>query len=693
MPRFLRARDQVEMLAPWLRLAAPKAPKVPPREWDGLPGDPWTKSLKKLDYTPPDLENDPGHRLKNTGSDFETITDVLHSHLLGANAEQHRQGRHWYNVARNVFTALAKDRGISKARAVAIGAAFSPLTDWGKNIQYASDFLLRYRPNDPDHNEDDWMMAHIHPKALQAFRENEGRDPTHSDEDLHRLADLHAPHFARGENRDAVNDLSNPQARAAWMQNIQHHGMDKVLDDHVGQVHANRNAEKGGVVVGYNPTEAMRDYGIPTLGGNIKKAKALLKAPENPREFFKILGGPKIWNFSRNILNHPGWNGAWGRTNGYYLHPNGDWTQHEDLGGTIDAHHLRAASMRHGEWVDSGYHDGAKGLEISSKATYDVYNRSLLEATRRYNAGIADPRRHITPKQAQAIIWKKHKDDNEWFRKHGVISENQLPKKLRRVPDRFSKDPKAYFQNRAKPVKPKKAPAPQPVRAAALTPQEFMSLPPLWREMIRSRRAMSWQDLLTAFMTHHGLHSEESEFDPRLGQLLDNVADVLYYSASVEKMSIPENPEGDWSAKLYDHIQNQPWPGHTTKDVPGDGPTRGYMVSIPEHAGKPYPYDQLSPEQLAEFARSRRDVVNGDPDTYMGGWREIDKDGDNWYDDVSENDLDPWSAARKADERREKGVYDLNEDRTIPTDEMMAQTHWGGDPNQPGWIFSRRQYE
>jgi len=554
MRRIVTARQQAEMLAPWLRLAAPPladpvtpaAPPAPKKEWDGLPGEPWTHRLKK--FNPEDSEdpiNDPANRLKKVDYTFENTVDNLHSHLLAANSEQHRQGRHWYNVARQVFGALAKDHGISKARAVAIGAAFSPLTDWGENIKHAADFILRYRPEDPNHNENDWMMAHLHPQALQSFRvANGGRNPTHSDEDLHQLADLHAAHFKRGPNLDKINNLADPQARAAWMGNIQHHGMDKVLADHEKQVFDNRlKKDDNGNPVPYNPSEAMRDAGIPTLGSSIAKAKQLIKAPEDPKEFYRILGGPKIWNFSRNILHHPGWNGAWGRRNGYYLHPNGDWTQHEDLGGTIDAHHLRAASMKHGEWIDSGYHDGSAGLDISSPATYDTFNRSLLEATRRYNSGISDPTNHITPKQAQAIIWKKHKDDNEWFRRHKVQSEGELPQSLRKVPVGFSKDPKKYFKTRA----PKKFR--RRVLPAALTPQDLMNMPPVWRQMFMERVAPEWQDLLSSHMEHFGLHSSPEEEAAEEGRLAALDPEILHQKRhDIGQHLAPENhPTDSWA--------------------------------------------------------------------------------------------------------------------------------------------------
>jgi hypothetical protein len=636
-----------------------------------LPGQPGEPVVLRNGPNPNSLDpvNDPMGKLNKKDYDYEGMVDNLHSHLLGANGEQHRQGRHWYKIAQKMFHGLAKEHGISKARAVAIGAAFSPLTDWGDNVKYASQFLLNYRPEDPNHDEHDWQTAHIHPHALQAFRDqNGGRDPSASDDDLHQLADLHADKFSRGKNLDKVNDLFNPEARANWMENIQHKGMDDILADHEKQKFDNRlKKDDAGNIIGYNPHHAMRDSGIPTLGSNITKAKALVRAKEDPEEFYRILSGPKIRNFSMNILKHPRISRS-----GYYEHPNGDWTQHEDLGGTIDAHHLRAASMRHGEWVDSEYHGGAKGLDITNRATYDVFNRGLLEATRRYNAGIADPRKHITPRQAQAIIWKKHKDDNEFFGRQkvngkAIVSESELPRRLRKVPIGFSKDPKGFFRTKAQAVA---------SRVAALTPRELHDLPPLWREMFLTRQAPDWQDLVSSHMDHYGLHEPELGDDEvdhaqadRPDPLLSSVQAVLNYSAAVEKTSIPENIDEDWEGRVWNHIMRHP-DGATFRDEPGDGPTDGYMVSLPGTEEK-IPFYMLTPEDVGDFARANADDLNG-PGNNMGTWSSpvpgSSSAAPHLYMDVSHNHDDSWEAAQAAQAGDQIGIYDLTHPDYNPED-------------------------
>lgn len=556
MPRIIRARDQYELAAAFLRVAAPPlaTPPVessPPPNVPGQPGAPLS-SGRALKVQSKDPINDPMGRLNNQHYDYDTMVDNLHSHLLGATRSQHAKGRHWYKVAQKVFRALGKDRGISPARAVAIGAAFSPLTDWGQNIEHASDFLLNYRPDDPDHNEHDWQIAHIDPTALQSFRDRTGRDPSASHEDLNHLADLHAGAFKRGKNLDATNDLSNPEARANWIENIQHHGVDKILEDHEGQAFANRGKkDRDGNLVGYRPAHAMRDSGIPTLGSNITKAKALIRAKEDPEEFIRILGGPKIRNFSSNILNH-----ARISRSGYYEHPNGDWTQHDDLGGTIDAHHLRAAGMRHGEWVRKGYHGGSEsGLNPSDPYTYDVFNRGLLEATRRYNAGIADPSKHITPKQAQAIIWIKHKDDNDRFKKfRGVNHESEITPRMRR--EQKIREQKAQAAAERKRLREQQKSAPV---LAALSPRDLADMPPLWREMFTTRHSVPWMSLLNSFMDHHGLQEPDIEAEKEIQESRDvlSQADRVLEAASSHFLTASGYYDPDRERQEY--MEHQKW--------------------------------------------------------------------------------------------------------------------------------------
>lgn len=490
--RIVTAKEQVELLSPWTHEAAASDDLRL-----GNPGEPLGKPIAGV----PDPERDPRGKLAEAGLTYDDMVDNLVSHYNGANASQRLNGRKWYRVANKIFKGLGKDAGVDHARAIAVGAATSPNTDWNDNIKHAGNMLMHYRPNDSDHNEDDWMMAHIHPEALENFRQQTGRDVTHSDEDLHALADLHQGYWPNTltnakkgllGNHDVAN---NPEAREAWMRNIQHHGMDAVLADHEGQRFANRAKP------GWSPSASMRDImrrdlggdtdgPKGTLGSNIKKAKAVIRAPKGSKmaDYAQIINGPKVRNFSTNIIDRTRMDRS-----GYLEHPNGDWTQHEDLGGTIDAHHLRASTMAHGQWERKGYRDEDSPLNPSNAFTYDVYNRGLLDATRRINANEADPRKHLTPKQVQAVIWLKHKADNDRFKGMPINHEGEItPRILRDHKLKLKKKEQAAERKRQREMV-----------TAALGPKELASMPPLWRKMFTTRRMPEWTELLDSWVKHN----------------------------------------------------------------------------------------------------------------------------------------------------------------------------------------------
>ncbi|WP_065286810.1 hypothetical protein [Mycolicibacter kumamotonensis] len=440
-----------------------------------------------------DPDNDPMGRLNKADFNYNDMVNNLVSHYHGANDQQRTKGRFWYKAAHDLFNKMAENTGVSPQRAVAIGSAFSPQTDWDANVRNASNFLMNYNPHpDERHN---WQMANVHPEALRRYAEQYGGSPRANKRDLGRLANMHddlwQTKVGKGAKATSSPTLRDPERRAEWIANIQHHGIDKVMEDHARQVRGARNKKNanGGV---YSPRFHMRDAGIPTLGGNINKAKQIFDAPEDVGQFNAILGGPKVQHFSNNILDDTPIN-----EQGYYEHPNGDWTQHADLGGTIDSHHIRASSMPHGGWFRKGYlPDG--GLNPSDPHTYDVFNRALLDATHRVNSGIANPAEHLTPKQLQAIIWLKHKDDNDYFDKHlGLKTQGDMPY----IPADQQRPPRAPgLRNRQ--------------RAAG-----HQDIPPLWRKMFMSRNAPSWNDLLDAWVSFYAPHfddpdDEDFEEDP-----------------------------------------------------------------------------------------------------------------------------------------------------------------------------------
>lgn len=501
--RVLTIREQFEMTAPWLFTAAPMTVAPSSGGIVSGPGEPVGKMLPGATDA-----RDPRNKLSAAGIGYDDMVDNLVSHYHGSSNSEKKSGRMWYRTAHNLFKAMGKDAGTSHARAVAVGSATSPNTDWNENVKHAGNMLMHYRPNDPNHNENDWQMAHIHPQARAAFQAANGRDPDGSDEDLHQLADLHAPHFARGEKSSLTNDLSDPAARETWMKNIQHHGIDNVLTDHDRQVNDNSdNEDANGNVIGYNPSMAMRDImhkdiGMGTLGNNVRSAKNIIRAgpKATPDDFAGILKGPKVRNFMSNILDKTRISRS-----GHYEHPNGDWTQHEDLGGTIDAHHLRAATMAHGEWQRKQYRDKASKLNPSDPATYDVFNRGLLDATHRVNSTIQDPTKHITPKQLQAIVWLKHKNDNERFKAMPINHQSEItPGILRDHKLKMKKKQDAADRALQR-------------QMAALDPREIASMPPAWRKMFITRVVPEWTDLLESWVNHNSPEPAEHDgSDPSL---------------------------------------------------------------------------------------------------------------------------------------------------------------------------------
>jgi hypothetical protein len=488
--RIVSARERFELLSPFLRFAYDiQSP---------APGDP---IRTKRGPTAPSLDEarDPMGHLNARPYDYDAMVGNLVSHYHGANDDEKKKGRLWYKAAHDLFHNFAKDNDVSPEKAVGYGAAFSPLTDWGDNVHHAQEFHLGYRPDDPDHSEHDWQHAHIAQEPLDAFRKQTGRDPTESDEDLHALADLHQGKWGASKANvkkglPGTHDIANnPDARKEWMDNIQHKGMPAVLEDQARQADAwNKDKNKKGP---YDPAYSMRASGINTLGGNIQKAKALYHSPDEVSHMFHVLGGPKIGHFYDNILDDTPID-----EEGYYAHPNGDWTQNKDLGGTIDSHHMRAAGMAHGQWERKPY----AVKNPSTDHEYDVYNRGLLDATRHVNSQEQDPSKHITPKQLQAIVWLKHKNDKDYFERQRnpetgapIKHEAELGGGGRPADWQFAE--KSY-KSRGK--------------AAALEPEDLAGMPPLWRKVFMSRNPEEWVDLLDAYVEHHSPQPPEHVGSP-----------------------------------------------------------------------------------------------------------------------------------------------------------------------------------
>lgn len=126
--------------------------------------------------------------------------------------------------------------------------------------------------------------------------------------------------------------------------------------------------------------------------------------------------------------------------------------------------------------------------------------------------------------------------------------------------------------------------------------------------------------------------------------------------------------------------------GFTFRDHPGDGPTNGFMVSLP-NTERTSPADAHSADEIKNFHNDYRPVIDADPANHHGDWN---ADG-LAYQDVSRNIKNPWEAAETGHNDDQLAIYDLNQDKSIDTPDAINQLFWKGDFDQPGYIFSTRR--
>lgn len=151
------------------------------------------------------------------------------------------------------------------------------------------------------------------------------------------------------------------------------------------------------------------------------------------------------------------------------------------------------------------------------------------------------------------------------------------------------------------------------------------------------------------------------------------------------RTATPEHLDRKWKNDVMDAVMrsapdNSGQHGITFRDHPGDGPTTGYMVSLPKSEGheQHHPMDELSGKTLGDYGDRERKVINRDPRNSQGGW-EQDRD---WYNDVSRNYGDLWHADKDAYQGEQKAIYDLDRNRSVDTDE-------GGWMTGAPWITGR----
>lgn len=402
--RILTAREQREMLSPWLIEAAdpglfpqpkkvkvkhPRHPREPKelipegvmnqeeipfwmsRDWrtgDGgafnsdirpeipevdvpHPSD-WMKpeAWEKLKATLKDPEHDPYGVLPDDIS-FEDLVQGELSHLMNMNEDDAFEGRWWYPNSHEISKNVSDKTGIDHDRTVAEWSTFSPKNVWDNNIENGMQFSLNY-PGRPGKPYERSMELYGDP-ALPIKRDKKG----------------------------------NP-----------------VLD-------------KEG-----NPIPV---FGMPAM--NVDEAMAIRHAPG--KSFMKFLTGPKRSSFFRNIMDaskmrnpREGHNPV--EDGGYYEMPinpftgEPDWRMHAQQSATMDTQHVRMSLNPDGTYSDQDLADleyktpkyFSKKRMINGKqyeVGYELQHRAHWEATRRLNAMQQDVHKHLIPMQTQAGPWIK----------------------------------------------------------------------------------------------------------------------------------------------------------------------------------------------------------------------------------------------------------------------------------------------
>lgn len=119
-----------------------------------------------------------------------------------------------------------------------------------------------------------------------------------------------------------------------------------------------------------------------------------------------------------------------------------------------------------------------------------------------------------------------------------------------------------------------------------------------------------------------------------------------------------------WVQSVADAIKGG---GFTFHDRPGDGPTSGYMVSTHPDREEIIPLDEMSPEDVAKFKENNVDLFQGHPENYLGGW--ANQDNQKFYLDVPQHDPRLWGAVDTALDNDELAIYDLGHNWDLPTED------------------------
>jgi hypothetical protein len=153
-------------------------------------------------------------------------------------------------------------------------------------------------------------------------------------------------------------------------------------------------------------------------------------------------------------------------------------------------------------------------------------------------------------------------------------------------------------------------------------------------------------------------------------------ADILHSHAAAQRGRIAAPVmDKEWMGDVMDAAHQG---GFTLHDHVGDGPTDGYMVSLCKDSEFKTPIEHLNADHVRDFVDANADALSK-PHNYLGGWLE----NGHFYLDVSTHIPEMNRATTEAVRNRQLGIYDLNNGRTIHTDEAGWLT------GHPGIVGSR----
>lgn len=484
MRRVVSAREQADLLSPWQRLAAP--PLATPPDGGSLQApapvsnDPVNDPKGFLNDSPVDYDT----AKANIVSHVRGATPAQHfkgrvwyrgGHELFRDVGGILKGDPRQNIDRAITTASAYSPQTAWGDNIQHAIHFllhydgdhAKRHDWQSAVVHPA-ALQKFREKwgrDPGHTKQDaerLANQHLSRKSGGDIPGFEGlRDPAQREEWIDNI---------RTRGMDRVLARHARQVKQSGTEEARDENGEKIPRLHPETGEPLRNAagklqfEKQKKA--YNPNTIMAHTGIPTFGGSIKKAKdvfnnvggavAELLGTRKTRAFYTNLRDESPLREARtyaqahqDVLEHnkdregfreehsPYFQEAHDPSlahqkmaddEGYYEMPinpktgKRDWTQHSDVRATIDTQHSRAITMPHGDWQKTDYDQPAA---LAHDDGYDLYERNVQDATHDLNSEQLDPGKHLLPKQVQAIIWGKHKEENEYFGKElGLKRQN-----------------------------------------------------------------------------------------------------------------------------------------------------------------------------------------------------------------------------------------------------------------------------